>query len=361
MRILHLYRPRLPSLRAQAIQVTHACHALASRGHQVTLLADRGGPGGPAEALAAMGLSAVPGLDLRIAPMAHSGLAGLWFRASLSRWWAGAPGLVLARDKRRLQSALRLLKPGRHRILLETHELDSALEREAKRPPASEALERWLLPRIDALVANCGGTLAAWEEAYGDALPAPRRACHNAVSPDRVRQAVQPDPIIRCLGSMRTYKGLPWLTRAVEDLPLPVELIGGRDDEREALGGSSRVRLLPPVPYPEVPDVLARSAALLLPLQDNLFGRRLTSPLKLWDYLACTAPIIAPDLPSIQEIARLTGAPLCCYTPGDAASLRRAAEAALSSPQRAPHVRTWDARAAEIEAVIADIPPRHPA
>ncbi|MFT5683002.1 MAG: glycosyltransferase involved in cell wall biosynthesis [Myxococcota bacterium] len=359
MRILHLYRPRLPSFRAQAIQVLHACHALAQRGHEVTLLADRGRSGRPEEALAAMGLAPVKGLDLHISPVAHSGLSGMWFRTHLSLWWAGAPGLVLARDKRRLQSALKLLKPNRHRILLETHELDSALEAERGESPSSAKLERWLLPRIDAMVANCGGTLSAWEDAYGDALPTPRRACHNAISPSRRRERVAaPDPVIRCLGSMRTYKGFPWLMGAAEDLPLPVELIGGRPEEREALGGSQRVRLLPPVPYAQVPDVLAASAALLLPLQDNLFGRQLTSPLKLWDYLATGVPIIAPDLPSIAEIAALTGAPLHRYTPGDADSLRETARAALQAEPREPTVRTWDQRAAEIEAMIAAIPPR---
>lgn len=359
MRILHLYRPRLPSFRAQAIQVLHACHALASRGHEVTLLADRGTSGRPEDALAAMGLPPVTTLNLRISPTPHSGLTGMWFRAHLSLWWAGAPGLVLARDKRRLRSALKLLKPNRHHILLETHELDSALESEQGRTPTSAKLESWLLPRIDAMVANCGGTLAAWEAAYGEALPDNRRACHNAVSAARHRERVSdPDPVIRCLGSMRTYKGFPWLMDAAADLPLPVELIGGRPEERAALGGSDRVRLLPPVPYPEVPDVLATSSALLLPLQDNLFGRQLTSPLKLWDYLATAAPIIAPCLPSVDEIAALTGAPLHRYTPGDADSLRRAAAAALQAPPRTPTVRTWDARAAEIEAVAAAIPLR---
>lgn len=359
MRILHLYRPRLPTLRAQAIQVLHACQALAARGHTVTLLADRSSTGLPEEALSIMGLHPTDGLDLRIAPTTQPGLAGLWFRVNLARWWAGSPGLVLARDKRRLQTALRLLKPGRHRVLLETHELDSALETERGEAPTSAALERWLLPHIDGLVANCGGTLRAWEAAHPDALPENRRACHNAVSATRQRPLhPSPDPIIRCLGSLRTYKGLPWLREAAAALPLPVELIGGSEEERRALGSTERVHLLPAIPYPEVPDVLAKSAALMLPLQDNLFGRQLTSPLKMWDYLACAAPIIAPDLPSIQEIARLTQAPLCLYTPGDGDSLRRAADSALQAPPRAPTVRTWAQRAAEIEAVIAAMAPR---
>ncbi len=115
MRLLHLYRPRLPGCRAQAVQVLHSCHALAARGHQVTLLADRGpAPATPARVLADFGLDALPNLDLRISPWAHSGLAGRWFRRQLSAWWAGPPGLLLVRDQRRLLQALGQLGAGRH-------------------------------------------------------------------------------------------------------------------------------------------------------------------------------------------------------------------------------------------------------
>lgn len=351
MRIVHLYRPRLPSLRAQAIQVTHACHALAEAGHEVTLLADRGAHADPAEALSALGLAPVPGLRLHICPWTHKGMAGLWFRARLAAWWAGPPGWVLARDKRRLHAALRTLG-GRHRLLLETHELDSALAEERGDHDAAarwRALEAALLPRCDAMVANCGGTLAAWEAAYPGQLPERRRACHNAVSASRQRPLPPtPDPVIRSVGSLRSYKGVAALAEAAAGLPLPLELVGGSAAEQAALPAGAPVRLRDPVPYPEVPDLLARSRALLLPLKDNLFGRQLTSPLKLWDYLATAAPIIAPGLPSIREIAELTGVTLHLHRPGDPTDLARAAREALAAPPRAPHVRTWQQRAAEI-------------
>ncbi|MEC8423796.1 MAG: hypothetical protein VX000_08465, partial [Myxococcota bacterium] len=135
MRILHLYRPELPGQRAQAIQVLHTCHALARRGHRVTLLADRGPrEARPETALASLGLPCVDTLDLRIAPVRQRTMAGMWFRREVARWWSGPPGLILARDKRRLLAALST-HGNRHRIMLETHELDSGLERDAGRDP----------------------------------------------------------------------------------------------------------------------------------------------------------------------------------------------------------------------------------
>lgn len=386
MRILHLYRPRLPGTRAQAIQVVHACHALAGLGHEVTLLADRdpGGPksgglnggglnggglteGGPKESalldggrkdrdlLAGFGLPTPPGLHLRLAPTAYAPAAGWWFRAQVLGWWAGPPGVVLARDKRRLRWLLRTTGGvHRHRVVLETHEVDSALDQEAGRDPArSLALERWLLDRIDGLIANCGGTMALWEEIHGARLPEHRVVAHNAVSADRRRGPRPPEAVIRCVGSLRAYKGVAELAQAASLLPLPLELIGGSADEQSALGElPPNVRLRPPVPYVQVPDLLSRSAALLLPLADNLFGRHLTSPLKLWDYLATSVPIVAPDLPTVREIEAQTGVCLHRFEAADPAGLVHAVQRALSAPPRTPFVRTWADRARELLPVL---------
>lgn len=353
MRILHLYRPQVPSLRAQAIQIVHACHALASLGHEVTLLAD---PGDGPDLLAPYGLEPVPGLHIRVAPTAWKPGAGWWFRAAALAWWSGPPGVVLARDKRRLRWLLDATGGSRrHRIVLETHELDSALALEAGRDPTPLLeLERRLLPRVHAMVANCGGTLEMWEETHGALLPEARIAAHNAVSPQRRRGPVaQPRAVIRCVGSLRAYKGVDALARAAADLPLPLEMIGGSPDELQALSDLPRtVKVLPPAPYTEVPDLLADSAALLLPLADNLFGRRLTSPLKLWDYLATSVPIVAPDLPTIREIALQTGVVLHWYRPGDPGSVLGAVQSAVTAGSRRPCVRTWEQRARELEPLL---------
>ena len=354
MRILHLYRPQLPGTRAQAIQVLHACHTLASLGHRVTLLADRG-QGTADDALAGFGLAPVDGLDLRLAPTSQRTAAGLWFRAQALAWWAGPPGVVLARDKGRLRWLLRTTGDShRHRVVLEAHELDSAqLAERGEDPHAAAELERWLLPRLDGLITNCGGTMEMWQETHGDALPQARVVAHNAVSASRRRGPRPPDAVIRCVGSLRAYKGVAALAEAAGLLPLPVELIGGSPDEQAALGAvPENVRLRPPVPYAAVPDILCRSAVLVLPLADNLFGRRLTSPLKLWDYLATSVPIVAPDLPTTREIDAMSGHSLHWFAPQQPDSLVRAVQSALSAPHRSPFVRTWQERAKQTLPVL---------
>ena len=361
MRVLMLYRPRLPGQRAQALQTVHMAQALARAGHTVTLLADRGDePATPAAALARFGLSPCATLDLRIAPIRQRGLAGLWFRRELSRWWSGPPGVVYARDLRRLVQALGVSDAAvdgsdkrRHRVIVEVHG-QGAQAGEAVADESVLAIESAAARAADALVANCEGTAAAWRAAHGVGALV---VSHNATSPQRMRGPTPSDGVVRVVGSLRSYKGWSTVWAAAKMLSLPLELVGGRADEL-ADPPPPGVSLRPPVPHHAVPDLLARSAVLLLPLANNRFGRELTSPLKLWDYLATATPLVLPELPSVQRALACVGtkADAHFYTPGQPQSLCAAVAAAAESPRRRPVVRSWDERVGELMCVLTGNP-----
>ena len=340
MRLLHLYRPRLPSLRAQAIQILHTCHALAQRGHRVTLLADRGeAVSDAASALAAFGLDLPPGLDLRLAPTTWKPLAGLWFRWQVWRW-CRRPGLVYARAKRYIP-----LIPRHIPVVIEAHEVDSALDREAGRDPAGNLrLEAAVLGRAAGVVANCEGTMALLAQTHPGVCALPRRVIHNATRADRqvIRQPAG-EILVGYTGSPRQYKGLQPVFDSLPHWPegAVLEMVGGAPP-----GAPPQIRARLGVPYGQLPALLARYHALLLPLEDNLFGRQLTSPLKLWDYLATGIPVVAADLPTTRAIG---GADLFYYDPRDPPSLAAALRRALAAGSVPPRLRTWEERAAEIE------------
>ena len=314
--------------------MVHTCHALAARGHQVTLLADRavGFEGKPTDALAAYGLDHPASLDLRLSPTSWLPGAGLWFRASVAGWCARAgPGAVVyARAKRYVEGI-----PGHIPVVLEAHELDSALDREAGRDPeANLALERAVYARASGLVTNCAGTLHAIRAAH---LTPPHVVVWNATRSDRAVLGVGGGGV-GVVGSGGDYKGVRSVLLAATAGPAPVTMVGAAADV-------PGVRTAPAVGYGEVPAVLAGLDVLLLPLQDNLFGRALTNPLKLWDYLATDRPIVAPDLPSIREVTD----DVQFYDPRKLDTVAPAIVRALAQRVRAPRVRTWDDRAEEIE------------
>lgn len=344
VRILHLYRPTLPSTRAQTVQVIHTCHALARRGHDVTLLADVDAEAPLASVQAALetyGLDQPPFFDLRLAPTAWKPAASLWFRAQVRAWTRAATpdSVVYAREKRYVS-----LLPPDVPLVFEAHDVAVEMERESGHDPApAYAEESAVFRRAAGLVANCGGTMALIESTYDD-LPPCRRVVHNATRLDRaVQRHPAAFPLVGYTGSPRPFKGLDTVFASLPLWPAraALEMVGGGPDNVPA-----GVNVIPSVAYGELPEWLARYHAVLLPLDDNLFGRALTSPLKLWDYLATGIPIVAADLPTVREIG---GDTLHYYMPRNPRSLADAVAEALAAGASPRRVRTWDHRATELE------------
>ena len=340
MRLLHLYRQTLPSTRAQAIQVFRTCHALAEHGYEVTLLANRGR--GARNCWPIMGLKPHPNFHLKICPVTHLGLSGLWFRHQLANWWTGSAGLVLARDQRRLLQAVERHGKDGHRIILEIHGLDSL-----SKPNSTEAYrsEKQCLEIADGLVANCGGTLAAWQNAHEVTLPSvvSHNGTHVEARPNNPTQ-----DFILVLGSMRTFKGVTALLNAAGTLPYELRWVGGDAAERAQYCTPDHVKLMPPMPHAEIEALVTQARVLVAPLGDKIFSQQLTSPLKLWDYLAVQRPIVTANTACTAEIARMTQAAFHVYKPDDERSIQQALSAAWEAPERPMYRRPWSARVHEI-------------
>jgi len=352
--VLHLYRPTVPSVRAQSIQVLGTCHGLASNGCRVTLLAQ--GSGSVTNALAAHDLEPVANLDLRLGPADNPALAGWWFRGQVASWLhrtRGTRRVVFARAKR-YADQLRSL-PVKVPLVLEAHEVDSAQLRERGLPSeGARALEARVLARSAAVVTNCAGTLELLRATHPD-LP-PCTAVHNATAASRVRKHRPSSPsVVGYAGSLRAYKGRTTLVAAARTLAdeVRVELVGGSADERASLVHQG-LHLVGEVPYQDVPDRLATWAGALLPLDDDLFGRHLCNPLKLWDYLAVGVPVVAADLPSVREV--LGDREAAWFRPQNpeslVAAMRRVARGEQPGVQR---LRTWGDRARELMAVLESV------
>jgi glycosyltransferase involved in cell wall biosynthesis len=354
-----LYRPTAPSVRAQAIQVVNMAHAMASRGHDVTLAVDppeEGPMPTPASVLAFYGLQPVDSLHVHVLPMGGT-VASLAFRGIFARWVMSqpVPGVVYARSKRYAREALQWFG-GRFRLVMEQHEVDSVQAMAiGEDPGALRLLEREVFAASRGVVTNCPGTLALLREVHPQLPPA--LASHNATLASRVRTPKGPGEGAGYVGSVRDNKDVRLLASAARRLSVPVTIVGARGADGLALQrlADGKLTLEEPNPHVDVPDRLAKFRVLVLPLAPGLFGEKLTSPLKLWDYLASGVPIVAADLPTIQDAAPGAFVP---YVAGDEDSLVAAIEAASRDEElrarvlAAAKVRTWDQRAAEVEAFV---------
>ena len=377
---------RMPSQRAQSMQVAHMAGGFARAGAAATLLHARR-HGTPATAAGAVldfyavpagarpALEAVPCVDwidrtprrLQFAPARVQELT--FARNAAKRVRHRHPrALVYCRE---LEVA-RLLA-GDRRVFLELH-----------RVPGGRLRRRWLTEAA----ARCRGVVAISEGVRADLLalgldPARVRVEHDAVDLERfaalpARGAARAElglavegPVAVYTGGLLEWKGVDVLVRAAALCPeVSFVIAGGMDADvariRAAAAGLANVRVDGFQPPARVPLYLAAADLGVVPNRSRpAISARYTSPLKVFEALAAGLPLVASDLPSLREVLS-DGEDAVLAAPDDEAALARAirrllgdvglrsALAARGRARAAEH--SWDARARRLLAWMESSP-----
>lgn len=216
----------------------------------------------------------------------------------------------------------------------------------------AQAAEDWVLGHTRAVLA-VSSALAAHVVARGT----PRERVHvvpNGIDPAlfrpgardttlRARLGLGDGPVVGFVGGLRPWHGADALPELAARLRQRVDgvriVIVGDGPQRPALerqiaslGVSDAVRLIGGVPHDQVPDVIRQFDLAVAPYPDTpqLFY---FSPLKLFEYLACGVPVVAPRLGQIAEVVE-DGRHGALYRAGDVDALADACVHALSAPAR---------------------------
>jgi len=385
-----------PTTQARGIQTLHTAHALARAGWGVRLLAQR--PERPAgtvaEGLAGYGLAPHPRLRIVSLPVARvDGLRWLEIhkRLAVTNWSYALscvadvlrlptrPTAILTRDPRLAWAFLRTRPLHRRPVVYEVHELFSTRARDNRSLDPAEirgvadrtrALEDGVFAEADLLLPLTRACAEILAEGFG--VPPERIAVvPDATTPPTGSISARDSTTRQVVyaGQLYRWKGVDTLLDAMALLPEAyLTVLGGRGspDDPDLLACQARVRELGIgervdfqgfVPHADVRRTIAGAGAAVLPLPDNLMARYFTSPLKLFDYMAAGAPIVASDLPTVREILT-DGDNALLVPPDDPSALAAAIRRLLVNPGLADRLRrtafeqvrghTWDARAARI-------------
>jgi glycosyltransferase involved in cell wall biosynthesis len=122
-------------------------------------------------------------------------------------------------------------------------------------------------------------------------------------------------PVIIYSGSWEKWKGLDVLIKAYARVSEKIAdckliLVGGSKEQigraskliRDLNIDTQRIRMVSFLSQKEVVNYLKMADIGIIPTRDTIVGRRYTSPLKLFEYMAAGLAIVASDLPSIREI-----------------------------------------------------------
>lgn len=367
MKIGYLTSAKIPSRAANAVQSTKMCAAFGALGHDVTMLC-RANDGDRGDLFVDFGVDPV----FAHRPIPYAGVRGsrtvafeLAVRAAAR---ALAPDLYFARDV----FALALVATTGRPLLLELHRTMAGHR-------AEELALSWLLtqPNFRGIVVVSAAMGRWFAERFPGARivvePGAASNVDDVVGVSRGRPGALQVGYVGHLYAGRGVELIADVARRVADGGVDVDfhVVGG--DERDI--GRCRRELSAPhltfhgyVPHGELPRLTKSFDVVLAPYQRQVFVQggaetsAVMSPLKVFEYMALGAAIVASDLPVLHEV--LAPGWSVMVPPDDAAAWADAVTGLARDPVRrralgaAAHARfvahhTWGARAARILQTLA--------
>jgi glycosyltransferase involved in cell wall biosynthesis len=387
--LLYFADTRFPIERANGVQTMATCHALASRGHDVTLVVRPDSAPAPRDPFAFYGLPPLDAMRVSIVAATATGRArrALYLLGAMRIALASRDATVYTRDLGLASFLLQLPRGRRPPVVYESHGLAPIVAAEMPRllgnpslAPSASKLRR--LDRREARVWRRADGYVTITSALLDDLTARYGARDNAhVVPDGAwtgrhhrTAARRHPPIAGYAGHLYPWKGVDDFVRALslsDDIGGLV--VGGHPGEADLarvqqlidrLELRDRVEIAGLVPPDEVLTRVSAASMLVLPNVASTMSSRYTSPLKLFEYLATGRPIVATDSPAIREV--LTDEVTALLVPaGDpsamAAAMRRLATDAELAGRLGDAAATlapeydWSRRAERLEAVLGAV------
>lgn len=379
MRIIYPVPELLPDPRARFIQIMQTCHALTRLGTEVILMAGmRKGYSGET-ILSFYGLPAHPNLKLVRIPIMrreqkkHFRFSSHWvfhfflmLRLLLNKAYRDGGTVFFVRHIKLSNLVLRCRKLLRAAVVFEVHEIfHLAAHREGSRERLRRA-EMRVYRKVDALV-----SISQAIKGYLIQMGIPGGSIHvvrNGVEKEWFSVRQEPTASYICYtGSLYPWKGVDTLILAMKHLPREKLVIVGGGGRMEELKGltekeaiSDRVYFAGAVPRRLVPGYLSQSKVAVLP---NILSMpsQFSSPLKLFEYMACGIPIAASDMPVFREVlTHKENAVL--VEPGNPAALAEGIKFLIENPDKASEIAekarsyaldfTYEKRAEKIVGII---------
>jgi glycosyltransferase involved in cell wall biosynthesis len=202
--------------------------------------------------------------------------------------------------------------------------------------------QAYLLAQADALICP-SNTHRDWLVAQGIA-PERITVIHNGADTERWVPAPEvldfDIPKLIYVGTLAPWQGLETLLEALHGITTPFSaLLIGKGNPRWVsdlitrsyqLGLSHAVEVSAPLSPTLMPTLIGEAAIAVAPL-DNSERNRVQgcNPIKIYEYMACGKPVVAPDLPVIREILTPEVDSLL-YPPEDVDALREQLQRLLS-------------------------------
>ncbi len=346
-----LYHHRVAASDGMRVHINEVVQALRTEGHEVWVVgpdgngaARKAGQGSRFERLAELARAALPGELYEFLELAYNVPGYLRVRQAVR---AFEPDVIYERYNLFLLAGLLAARQARLPVLLEIN-APLVKERCATGQLNLKGLGRlceatlWrgadvALPVTEALAEEVRLTRGAkpTEVAPNGADPA-RRPAPAAALQVRARLGLDSrDLVLGFVGFVRPWHDVAMAVEALPHLPRTTHLLvvgdgpgcKGLAHRAEAAGVAERLHLVGRVPHEEVSAYVSTFDVAL-----QTAATPYASPLKLFEYMAFSLPIVAPDQPNIREVLA-DGADALLFRPGDAGHLAETLNRLAADPE----------------------------
>jgi len=373
MRITYIVNARIPTERANGIQIIHTCEALAKTGIEVELVVPwRFNPlkEDPYQYYGVeknFSIRKLPSLDfIRIGKLGFLIQEWTFILSSILFLLISnkKENVIYVRGERLVRGILSIIS--KYPIFLETHMIPrtfSVYEKTFKKVNGIVVITKYYENELrnkgfnSVLCAPDGVTISDFNIAISK-----RDACEKLGLPLGGK-------IVMYTGQLYSWKGAEVLADSAQFLPedTVVVFVGGSPGNiipfRGKYDNNSQILIIGERSHKEIPLYLKAADILVLPnTGKEAVSRWYTSPVKLFEYMASGRPIIASDLPSMRDILNKKNSAL--VPPDDPYSLATTIKELLENNNKAVAIAeeahsnveqySWDKRASSLHAFIKE-------
>lgn len=386
MNIILVHKREWPSLSPSSVASTFNAHALAQRGHNVFLIVGKGNNKSYNENLKSFyEVGSLPNLHIipinKFKRISFSSSFPFFIQAikvalNISRYVK--IDSIITRDTGFIKYLPFLKKRTEAKILYETHNyfLDKTTFGRSKKNNRAwkkyNRIEKLYIPKIDGIIC----LLSHQEKLYKKKFPSQNiYTAHPGISKvEKINETLIKNKRLCYLGDLSKRRDIDTMLNAIhqlDDKEIELLIIGGKDNELDRINKmaqerniQNKIKLTGWVSYKEMRSFLKTVAVGLVPMKPTFYNRFLTAPMKIFDYMTCSIPVIAADMESSREFIEedVNG---IFYQPENSKDLVRKIEKMFQSKERLNDFRNktnikaksmlWNKRAINIENIINKI------
>lgn len=321
MTIIYPVPEIFPDNRARFIQIVNTCHALAKKGIKVILISGIKRGYSKEEVLGFYGIPKHSNLKIIRLPILrreHSsyfrfswhGIFNffLFLHLLLRKLYSETQTVLFLRHIKLADFVLKLRKFLNIPVIFEVHEIFHLSTLNKRKREKIRELEYRVYNKADAIV--CISQSIKKYLANTGMRQEFVHVIHDAVKKEwfNIKNRASSGSYICYTGNLYPWKGIDTLISAMKYLPDETLVIvggGNRLDElknmAKTVGVANRVKFIGAVSHSSVAEYLSQAKIAVLPnISDG--PSQFSSPLKLFEYMACGLPIVASDLPVFREI-----------------------------------------------------------